>query len=375
VSVDGNGEVKALVGGQNYATSTVDLALGTSGGGGGRQAGSTFKAFMLAEVLKEGYSPLSVFPAPPEVVIPHGNANGTPWQVKNFEGETTKPTLNLIDATAQSINTVYAQVVDRIGAANLVSMARQLGIKASELGDYPSEVLGTSEVSPLEMAAAYATFADQGIYHAPLLVTRVTNPSGVSLPLPVQPTTRVVLTPAEAAEETYILQQVVLQGTGGAAGNVGSPVAGKTGTTDDSANAWFIGYTPNITTAVWMGYASRYQPMVNFRGLASVQGGTVPAELWHNYMVAALAAEPQYTGQFPPVYSFGGATLTPPAASSLLFPLGMGTTTTSSTTTTTVPSTTTTVRKHQTTTTVPKTRSTTTTSRAPTPTTAPATKG
>ena len=91
VSIDGNGAVKALVGGQNYATSTVDLALGTAGGGSGRQAGSTFKAFMLAELLKEGYSVESIFPAPPEVVLPHGNANGTPWSVTNFEDETGDP--------------------------------------------------------------------------------------------------------------------------------------------------------------------------------------------------------------------------------------------------------------------------------------------
>ena len=88
VSIDDNGAVKALVGGQDYHKSTVDLALGTAGGGSGRQAGSTFKAFMLAEVLKEGYSAESTFPAPPEVVLPHGNANGTPWSVTNFEHET-----------------------------------------------------------------------------------------------------------------------------------------------------------------------------------------------------------------------------------------------------------------------------------------------
>jgi penicillin-binding protein 1A len=182
VSIDDNGEVRALVGGQDYATSSVDLALGASGGGSGRQAGSTFKAFMLAELIKLGYSPLSVFPAPPEVVLPHGNADGTPWQVTNYDGEATQPTMSLVDATAHSINTVYAQIVDRLGPANLVSMAEQLGIKPSELGAYPSLVLGTAEVSPLEMAAAYATFADNGVYHAPLLVTRVTNSSGATRP-------------------------------------------------------------------------------------------------------------------------------------------------------------------------------------------------
>ena len=328
VSVDDSGQVKALVGGQDYHSSSVDLALGAAGGGGGRQPGSTFKAIMLAELLELGYSPQSVLPAPPEVVVPHGNADGTPWVVKNFAGEATDPQLSVVDATAYSINTVYAQIVDKIGASKLDAMAVRMGIRPADLGDHLSEVLGTDEVSPLEMAAVYATFAAGGVYHAPLLITRVTDSSGRVLPLPVQPVTRPVLTAAQNAEETYCLEQVVLRGTGTAAGGIGSSVAGKTGTTDNSANAWFIGYTPSLTTAVWMGYASRYQPMVDFRGMSSVQGGTVPAQIWHDYMAAALRSEPQWSGSFPPVYSFTGATLTPPAAGSLEFPLGLGTTTT-----------------------------------------------
>jgi membrane peptidoglycan carboxypeptidase len=374
VSIDDNGEVKALVGGQDYARSTVNLALGTAGGGSGRQAGSTFKAFMLAYLLKQGYSPLSVFPAPPEVVLPHGNDNGTPWAVTNFEHESTAPTMSLVDATADSINTVYAQVVDRLGAANLDATAEQMGIKASELpAAYPSQVLGTADVSPLEMAAAYATFADNGVYHAPLLITRVTTADGTPLPLPVQPVSRVVLTPDQDAQETYVLQQVVLRGTGTAAGNVGSPVAGKTGTTDNSTDAWFIGYTPKLTTAVWMGYASGSRPMLDFRGFSSIQGGTVPAELWHNYMQAVLSSYPAYQGEFPEVYTFNGTTLTPPAPSTLEFPQGMGTTTTTAptttTTTTTVPRSTTTTSVPAASTSVPSTAPATT----PTPTSTPPT--
>src|SRR6202035_536453 len=105
VSLDDTVGVRALVGGQDYAKSTVDLALGTAGGGSGRQAGFTFNAFMLAEAIRKGYSVNSVFPAPPEVVLPHGNANGAPWSVTNFEHETVQPTMSLIDATALSVNT------------------------------------------------------------------------------------------------------------------------------------------------------------------------------------------------------------------------------------------------------------------------------
>jgi penicillin-binding protein 1A len=223
------------------------------------------------------------------------------------------------------------------------------------------------------MAAAYATFADNGVYHAPLLITRVTTADGTPLPLPVQPVSRVVLTPTQDAQETYVLQQVILRGTGTAAGNVGSPVAGKTGTTDNSTDAWFIGYTPKLTTAVWMGFASGSRPMLDFRGFSSVQGGTVPAELWHNYMQAVLSSFPAYQGPFPEVYSFNGTTLTPPSPSTLEFPEGMGTTTTTApsttTTTTTVPRSTTTTSVPSSTTSVPRTTPTTT----PTPTSTPAT--
>jgi len=367
VSIDDNGEVKALVGGQDYATSTVDLALGRAGGGSGRQAGSTFKAFMLAEVIKDGYSVDSVFPAPREVVTPNGNSDGSPWSVTNYEDETVPPQMSLVDATALSVNTVYAQVVDRIGAANLDTMAEALGISPSELaGAYPSQVLGTADVSPLEMAAAYATFADGGVYHTPLLITKVTTANGTPLPLPVVPQSRVVLSAAQAAVETDVLQQVVLRGTGVAAGNVGSEVAGKTGTTQFASDAWFIGYTPNLTTGVWMGYANSSESMDGFRGEANVQGGTIPAELWHNYMAAALASEPQYIGTFPPVYYLGGETLTPPPAGSVLYPFGLGTTTTSTSSTTSTTSTT----VARSTTTAPA--STTTTARPP-PTTVPRT--
>jgi penicillin-binding protein 1A len=339
VSIDDAGAVRAMVGGQGYGAgypgAEVNLALGAKGGGSGRQAGSTFKAFMLADVVRQGFSVKSVFPAPPEVVVPHGDANGAPWSVTNFEHEATAPTMSLVDATANSVNTVFAQVVDRLGAGSLDSVAESLGINPSELpAPYPSQVLGTADVSPLEMAAAYATFANHGVHNDPVLVTKVTTPDGRQLPLPTR-ASRQVLTRYQAEVINYVLQQVVLRGTGVAAGGVGWPVAGKTGTTDNSTDAWFIGYTPRLTTALWMGYPQAATPMVHFRGLKSVQGGTIPAQLWHRYMSAALSTEPGYRGYFEPVYYFGYKYLTPPDASTLQFPLGLGTTTTTSTTSTT----------------------------------------
>lgn len=312
VSLDSNGDVKAMVGGQNYAASTVNLALGKAGGGSGRQAGSTFKAFMLAALISEGYSVQSVLPAPPKVVVPGGNVNGTPWVVTNYEGEATAPRMNLIDATAKSVNTVYAQVVAKLGAAKLDSMAEAMGINPNELpGAYDSQVLGSADVSPLEMTAAYATLSNGGVYHNPILVTKVTTANGHSLPLPVNPQSRQVLTPSQAAIETYVLQHVVANGTGTAAGGVGSQIAGKTGTTENAGDAWFIGYTPKLTTSVWMGYANTEKSMDGFRGLRSIAGGTLPAQFWHDYMAQALAADPQYSGTFPAVGYLGGKTLVP----------------------------------------------------------------
>jgi penicillin-binding protein 1A len=312
VSLDDYGNVKALVGGQNYSASSVDLALGKAGGGSGRQAGSTFKAFMLAALIKDGYSVRSVLPAPPKVIVPGGDINGKPWAVTNYEGEATAPQMNLIDATAKSVNTVYAQVVAKLGARRLDSMAEAMGISPAELpAAFDSQVLGSADVSPLEMAAGYSTLADGGVYHTPILVTKVTTASGRRLPLPITPQSRRVLTPEQAATATYVLQQVVANGTGTAAGGVGSQVAGKTGTTQNAGDAWFIGYTPKLTTAIWMGYANAEKSMDGFRGLGSVAGGTLPAEFWHKYMLQALTSYPQYRGSFPAAGSLAGKPLVP----------------------------------------------------------------
>ncbi|MGH9094362.1 MAG: penicillin-binding transpeptidase domain-containing protein, partial [Acidimicrobiales bacterium] len=217
------------------------------------------------------------------------------------------------------------------------AMAASLGIDPKELvGAYPSQVLGTADVSPLEMTAAFATFANRGVYNSPILFTKVTGPDGRPLPLPPH-VTRQALTPQQADVVTYVLQQVVLNGTGGLAKGVGNSVAGKTGTTDNSANAWFIGYTPKLTSGMWMGYPQGNTPMVNFRGQKSVQGGAIPAQVWHTYMAAALRADPQYKGAFTPAYNLGGTTLTPPAPGLLQFPQGMVATTTVPGATTTVP--------------------------------------
>jgi penicillin-binding protein 1A len=307
VAIDDQGRVKAMVGGRDYGQSQVNLALGGEGGGTGRQAGSTFKAFLLAETIKEGYSVQSSFAGPPEVVIPHADQNGRDYTVTNFNHEDAGPSINLIDATAHSVNTVYAQVEQAIGPQHLVDMAHQLGV-TSPLQANASLVLGSSDVSVLEMAGAYSTFADRGLHISPQAIADVTTADGTALPRPAQ-TRSQVLDRATADQVTYCLQQVVLRGTGTKA-QFGKPVAGKTGTTTDYGDAWFIGYTPTLTTAVWMGYpeGSAHQ-MTDVRGI-KVEGGSYPAILFSRFMTAATqGVDP---GTFHTVSTFPGRTLRAP---------------------------------------------------------------
>jgi penicillin-binding protein 1A len=311
VTVDNQGHVLALVGGQNYQNSSVDLALGAAGGGTGRQAGSTFKAIMLAALLQLGYTVNSVLPAPPQITIPDGTSTGT-WHVTNYEGEAPAPKMNVIGATALSVNTVYAQIVQKLGADKLDAMAEAMGIPKSVFPHpYLSQVLGTADVSPLEMASAFATLSSGGTYHSPVMITKVTTANGKVLGPPQRQTSHRVLTSAQAAVEDYVLEQVVARGTGTAAGGVGSAVAGKTGTTENSGDAWFIGYTPKVTTALWMGYADSTRSMDGFRGMASVTGGSVPAQLWHQYMTAAIKTHPEFAGSFAPPGDLAGKSFLP----------------------------------------------------------------
>ncbi|MEY2468201.1 MAG: penicillin-binding protein, partial [Actinomycetota bacterium] len=160
VAVDKDGKVRALVGGRNFDVSNVNLAVGREGGGRGRQPGSTFKPFLLAEIVREGYTLESSFPAPPELVLPKADA-GKDWHVNNYEGESFGGNLNLIEATRNSVNTVFAQAEIAIGPEKLMKEARDLGITAP-LRPVASLVLGTVEVSPLDVASAYSTLARGG---------------------------------------------------------------------------------------------------------------------------------------------------------------------------------------------------------------------
>lgn len=292
VAVDGSGDVRAMVGGCDFSRSQVNLATGVMGGGTGRQAGSTFKAFLLAALVKDGWSVESSMSAPPEVVVAERGRPG--YKVTNFESESFAHPIDVVQATRDSVNTFYAKLEAKLGVKALVSMAHAAGI-TSPLQAEPSLVLGTDDVSVLEMAGAYSTFADGGVQVPTRAVLEVKTADG-SILQPNTVTRRRVLTPQQDAIVDYCLEQVVAHGTGTAAA-IGRPLAGKTGTTEHEDDAWFVGYTPELTTAVWMGYAdSESHAMTDVRGTA-VTGGSFPAEIFSNFMRAATAGTP--AEQFP----------------------------------------------------------------------------
>jgi penicillin-binding protein 1A len=310
VAIDDNGHIRAMVGGRDYNApnpyARVNLALGKDGGGTGRQPGSAFKPFVLAETVRQGYSVQSSFPAPAKVVFPEAD-NGKDYPVENYENAEFGPSINLIEATRNSVNTVYAQLIDAIGPANAAHMARQTGIE-SPLVSNVSLTLGTSEVSVLEMASAYTTFANRGQRVPPTPILEVTTADGRVLQ-PLRPPARSrVLDMAKADVVNYCLQQVVQRGSGTGA-QFGRPLAGKTGTTQDFGDAWFVGYTPKLTAAVWMGYPEgNVRKMTNVRG-RSVNGGSFPASIFKRFMQAATRGTE--TGAFAPPGSLGGRVIKP----------------------------------------------------------------
>ncbi|HEX4866530.1 MAG TPA: transglycosylase domain-containing protein [Acidimicrobiales bacterium] len=310
VAVDEYGQVKAMMGGRDWEADKVNLAMGRDGGGSGRQAGSAFKPFVLAEAVQQGISLNSKFNSPSKMVFPKANA-GEDWTVRNY-ANTEQGVLDLPDATRVSSNTAYAQLMLEVGPQAVVDLANQLGISA-ELPAVNSLVLGTGEVSVLDMASAYSTFANRGVHNDPILVTKieqVDEKGRVRLVAQATSTNEVVLTPEQSDLVTYCLRQVVEGGTGKAA-NIGKPVAGKTGTTQENRDAWFVGYGPHLTAAVWMGYpgAPGVEPrfMSDVHGRA-VTGGSFPAEIWAKFMREVAPKVPEW-GSFTTPRSFPGREL------------------------------------------------------------------
>jgi penicillin-binding protein 1A len=289
VAIDpGTGAIEAMTSYQP-GRGTVDFNLAADGH---RQAGSAFKPFVLATALEQGFTLNSTFAGPPEFLVgdPRCYTGNQPWLVHNYADESFG-TIPLSTAIADSVNTVFAQLVDRVGPSNVVRVAHRAGI-VSPLQPVCSITLGSQPVTPLEMTDAFATFADGGVHHPAQATETVRAPDGHVLGRLTRRGTQAV--PADvAATVTQALQGVIQYGTGTVAALNGITAAGKTGTAEHEQDAWFCGYVPyRLATCVWVGYPRGEIPMHNVEGVADVVGGTLPAEIWHTFMTAALSAAP-----------------------------------------------------------------------------------
>ncbi len=281
--VDEFGGIRAMVGGRGFEVSEVNLALGSAGGGGGRQPGSVFKPIVLAQAVKDGISVESRYWAP-AVYDLRGVDAGRDWTVRNHESK-DYGVIDLVEATRESVNTAYAQLMDDVGPEAVVDLAHRLGVEADLLPFY-SLALGAQEVSVLDMARVYSTFAARGELREPQLILEVTDSDGAVLERLDASAVR-VMSRQEADVVTEVLTGVIDGGTGVGARVEGVPTAGKTGTTQDYRDAWFVGYSPRFTTAVWVGFPGSITSMRDVAGLETVTGGSVPALIWQQVMQAA----------------------------------------------------------------------------------------
>ena len=349
----GTGAIRAMTAVVRKARNQFNLAAQSS-----RQPGSTFKTFVLASAIEQGIDPDSTYytSAPFTCDVKPWCDPTKPWQVHTYDN-TYSGSESITRATLQSDNTVYAQLTLDVGPRYVWNMARRLGVHMTPDKPVASIGLGALAVSPLDMAAAYATFPALGIYAKPMAITKVVLPSGKVDTASGwgKPQTKRALSEAVAWKVTDVLRQNAEAGTGAGSGDGVHPNAGKTGTTENHADAWFDGYTRQLSTVVWMGYQQGEIPMLDVHG-QEVAGATFPVPIWHEYMTAALWKRPALGFLLPDVYptwhpvthgnygSLGYVTTTPSYT-----PTTTSTATTPTTTTAppaTTPAATTTARPH-----------------------------
>lgn len=286
-----NGDIEAMAESESYEQSQYNLAAD-----GHRQPGSTFKAIDLADALSRGIDPNSTYYF--SHTLPKGWLPSEPnYEVKTFEGTSLDKSINLVQATLTSDNTVYAQLAADLGEETITQTAYAMGVKEHLLGN-PAQALGGLEVgvTPLEMAVVYSTLADGGYRNTPIAITKVVFPDGQVDENWGRPQRVKVLGEAVTSEETSILHENVLSGTA-VRSAIDCPTAAKTGTTSELVDAWLDGYTPDYTTVVWMGYPNKDVPMTDVQGEPQ-QGGALPAEIWKTYMSAITEGQPCV--EFPP---------------------------------------------------------------------------
>jgi penicillin-binding protein 1A len=292
VSIDpSTGAVRAMVGGSDFDQVKFNLATQAH-----RQAGSSFKSFVYAQAVREGISPESMYISK-RLSIDMGK-NAKPYEVDNYDFIHRGP-ITLEKALADSDNTVFVQLALDLGLQKVVEMAGKLGID-SEIDAYPSTAIGGLRigVTPLEMASAYSTFANGGTHMEPYLVQKVTeDQDGKEVQLEEhRPIGEEVLSKDEAAVVTEALRAVITRGTASyyhdLDAEIGRPAAGKTGTSNEFIDAWFIGFIPQLSTSVWVGYPNERRSMVNINGLEVVNGENYPLDIWSLYMQSAAEKYP-----------------------------------------------------------------------------------
>ncbi len=293
----GTGEIIALYGGRDYLVrqlndATQSIAL----------AGSTFKPFALIAGLEAGIPLTSMWNGDSPQIF---DDLGKPYEVNNY-GDEGWGQVSLLKATSHSINTVYVPLGIKVGPDKVVDVARRAGIPDRvAMMPTPSVVLGAASPRVIDVASSYATFAAQGVYASPWFLVEVKGANGGLLYQATPPSPNTVFSKEVMADLTYALQGVVNNGTATAGtASLGRPAAGKTGTSEQNASAWFSGYTPQLATAVSMFRDDASQTLNGIGGLNSVTGGTFPARIWTAYMKGALAGQPVLS--FPPPVNIGG---------------------------------------------------------------------
>ncbi len=276
------GGVRAMVGGRNKKLGDLNLATQ-----GRRQAGSAFKPFVLATALEQGMTLETRYSAPGSIRL--RLPSGEVWRVPNYDRR-GRGRVTLARGLALSINTVFAQLIRDVDPENVASLATEAGIRSSRLRPLHSLALGTSEVSPLDMATAYATLAREGEYLSATGLARVEDAGGRLLLSTESPGDRKggpAVDPTAANETIEGMKGVVKNGTGRPAKLDGYTTWGKTGTTDDYADAWFCGGAGGTVACVWVGYPQGRVPMKNVHGI-KVVGSSFPARIWKRVMTALL---------------------------------------------------------------------------------------
>jgi penicillin-binding protein 1A len=285
----GDGAIRNLFGGLDFRRNAFDVASQ-----GRRQPGSAFKPFAYLAMLHDGADPRSVLAAPRHISVP---CKGAPYSVTNFRDEVFPAGQATVDeALAHSINTVFAQVVAKVGPESTLKAAESVGIPRG-IRPVCAVALGGLDkgLSPLQMAAAYAAIAAKGTYAEPYAVTRIRDRDG-HVVYSHETQSQQTVDQKEAGVLTQALLGVVDHGTGTAAA-IGRPMAGKTGTTENFGDAWFVGFVPQLATAVWVGHPEGNVPMTGVHGI-DVAGGTFPAQIFSRMMRKAVGGahvEPLYT--------------------------------------------------------------------------------